>query len=117
MRNGKFIAFLVALLIVLLLFGCKLPKPEVKTSKPRAKSNYIILLDLSDRLIVQDNQPERDKQIIKDLYSLFEQRVKKDLYIKSRDEIKVVARQADHKGFVFTVRAAGKKRSLHKVAR
>jgi len=54
------------------------------------KHNYIILLDLSDRLIVQPEQPERDKEIIKAIYSMFEQKVKKDLYIKSRDEIKVV---------------------------
>ena len=54
------------------------------------KHNYIILLDLSDRLIVQPDQPERDKEIIKAIYTMFEQKVKKDLYIKSRDEIKVV---------------------------
>ena len=54
------------------------------------KHNYIVLLDLSDRLIVQANQPERDKEIIKELYNIFESRVKKNLYIKSRDEIKVV---------------------------
>jgi hypothetical protein len=90
MRNGKFILLLVALLIALLLFGCSLPKPDQKKKKQRVKNNYIILLDLSDRLIVQDNQPDRDKQIIKNLYSLFEEKVKKELYIKSRDEIKVV---------------------------
>ncbi len=56
----------------------------------RVKHNYIILVDLSDRLIVQENQPERDKQIIRNLYSLFEEKVRRDLYIKSRDEIKVV---------------------------
>src|SRR5258705_8838352 len=90
MRNGKFIAFLIALLIALFLLACNLPKPERKRNKLPVKNNYIILLDLSDRLIVQDNQPERDKQIIKNLYSLFEEKVKKELYIKSRDEFKVV---------------------------
>jgi hypothetical protein len=90
MRNGKFILFLIALLIALLLFRCNFPKPEQKNKKLSVKNNYIVLLDLSDRLIVQDNQPERDKQIIKKLYSLFEEKVKKELYIKSRDEMKVV---------------------------
>jgi hypothetical protein len=90
MRNGKFILFLMALLIALLLFSCKFPKPEQKNRKLPVKNNYIILLDLSDRLIVQANQLERDKQIIKNLYSLFEDKVKKELYIKSRDELKVV---------------------------
>jgi len=80
---------IVILLIALHLFACTLPRPEKKKEK-RIKNNYIILLDLSDRLIVQDDQPARDKAIIKSLYSLFEENVKKDLYIKSRDEIRVV---------------------------
>jgi hypothetical protein len=62
-------------------------KPEI--SLP-VKHNYIILLDLSDRLIVQDNQPERDKELIRHLYTLFEERVRNNLYLRSRDEIKVV---------------------------
>ena len=77
MRNGKFILLLIALLIALFMLGCKFPKPEQTKNEPRVKNNYIILLDLSDRLIVQKNQPERDKQIIKNLYSLFEEKVKK----------------------------------------
>jgi len=81
------LSFILALLFSLI--GCDIPAPEKKTSI-REKHNYIILLDLSDRLIVQDNQPARDKEIITELYSLFEEKVKKDLYIKSRDEIKVV---------------------------
>jgi hypothetical protein len=64
------------------------PNQSKKTVK--VKHNYIVLLDLSDRLIVQDKQPERDKEIIRELYKLFENRVKRNLYIKSRDEIKVV---------------------------
>lgn len=80
-----------AIVMTLLLFaGCKLPTPPEKKKEASVKHNYIILLDLSDRLIIQDNQPERDKEIIKTLYFMFEQKVKKELYIKSRDEIKVV---------------------------
>ncbi len=71
------------------LFSCNAPKPPEK-SKIREKHNYIILLDLSDRLIVQENQPDRDKQIIQGIYDLFEKRVQKNLFIKSRDEIKIV---------------------------
>lgn len=54
------------------------------------KNNFIVLLDLSDRIIVQPNQLERDKEIIHHIYNLFEKNVKENLYIKSRDEIKVV---------------------------
>ena len=81
-----------ALLIVgtVIASSCNLPAPEKKQKAIRTKHNYIVLLDLSDRLIVQQNQPQRDKQIIKSLYNVFESKVKKDLYIKSRDEFKVV---------------------------
>jgi len=76
-------------IVMLLLASCMPPKEEKEIPTP-VKYNYIILLDLSDRLIVQDNQPERDKELIRHLYTLFEERVKKQLYLRSRDEIKVV---------------------------
>jgi hypothetical protein len=73
---------------LLLFLACQPPAPKERTLS--VKHNYIILLDLSDRIIVQPDQPERDKEIIKSIYQLFEKKVKKELYIKSRDEIKVV---------------------------
>jgi hypothetical protein len=75
-------------IMILIIGSCKTPPPEKNVV--REKHNYIILLDLSDRIIVQENQIARDKEIIGHIYSLFEAKVKKDLYLKSRDEIKVV---------------------------
>jgi len=75
--------------LLLLLASC-MPPQEQKEVTPVVKHNYIILLDLSDRLIVQDNQPERDKELIKQIYTLFEERVREHLYLRSRDEIRVV---------------------------
>lgn len=75
---------------MLFIGSCNVPAPKDKKKKMSTKHNYIVLLDLSDRLIIQENQPERDKEIIKELYNLYENRIKKNLYIKSRDEIKVV---------------------------
>ena len=80
--------FLLLSSMILGVVSCKTPPPEKNVI--REKHNYIILLDLSDRIIVQENQIARDKDIIKHIYGLFEAKVKKDLYIKSRDEIKVV---------------------------
>ena len=90
MKKLNILGASIYVLLILQLFtaGCELPKPKEKSIK--TKHNYIVLLDLSDRLIVQDGQPDRDKEIVKELYKLFESRVKRNLYIKSRDEIKVV---------------------------
>ena len=74
---------------LMLLTSCMPPQEEKELPTP-VKHNYIILLDLSDRLIVQDNQSERDIELIKQIYTLFEERVRKQLYIRSRDEIRVV---------------------------
>jgi hypothetical protein len=93
MKSNKLrpaVSVVLAAFVLLLAGSCKWPEPEKKKREIRVKHNYIILLDLSDRLIVQENQSERDKEIIRSLYSLFEEKVRKDLYIKSRDEIKVV---------------------------
>jgi hypothetical protein len=89
-RIKPFAHALCILVMMVAVPGCNLPSPDKKPRTMRVKHNYIVLLDLSDRLIVQPNQPQRDKQIIKNLYSVFETKVKKDLYIKSRDEFKVV---------------------------
>jgi len=80
----------ILLFVIGIVWSCNMPQQPEKKSMLTTKHNYIVLLDLSDRLIVQPNQPERDKELIKHLYGLFESKVKKDLYIKSRDEIKVV---------------------------
>jgi hypothetical protein len=80
---------LFAIVFSLTFQGCKLPEPK-KDKSITEKHNYIILLDLSDRLIVQYKQPNRDIEIIKAIYRLFEEKVRQELYIRSRDEIKVV---------------------------
>jgi hypothetical protein len=85
----KLIVHIPVAIVLLLLARCMPPQEERVVTIP-VKHNYIILLDLSDRLIVQDNQPERDKELIKYIYTLFEERVRKNLYLRSRDEIRVV---------------------------
>ena len=85
----QLIRIIPVFLVMVLLASCLPPKEEKKLTVP-VKDNFIILLDLSDRLIVQDNQPERDKELIRYLYPLFEERVRANLYLRSRDEIRVV---------------------------
>jgi len=99
----KLIQFIPISIVMLILASCMPPQEEKEISTP-VKHNYIILLDLSDRLIIQDDQPERDKELIKYLYTLFEDRVRKQLYLRSRDEIRVVIahqRGADLKSEIY----------------
>ena len=91
---------LVSIICILVAAAC-MPPQEKKEDTVVKKHNYIILLDLSDRLIVQENQPQRDKEIISEIYKLFEQRVKNNLYIRSRDEIKVVIAQQRGSGLSY----------------
>jgi len=85
----QFHIYIPVFMILLLLASCMPPQEEKAIPTP-VKYNYIILLDLSDRLIVQDNQPERDKELIKQIYTLYEERIREQLYLRSRDEIRVV---------------------------
>lgn len=99
----QLIKYIPLFLIMLLIASC-MPPQEEKEVPMAVKHNYIILLDLSDRLIVQDDQPERDKELINHIYSIFEERVKSQLYLRSRDEIRVVIapqRGADLKSEVY----------------
>jgi hypothetical protein len=89
MKSGKYISILGLCMLLLGFTACKPPAPK-ETRQLRVKNNFIVLLDLSDRIIVQPNQLHRDKEIIHHIYDLFEKNVKENLYIKSRDEIKVV---------------------------
>jgi hypothetical protein len=85
----KPIKYIPSIVVLLLLASC-MPPQEQKETTIAVKHNYIILLDLSDRLIVQDNQAERDKELIRHIYTMFEDRIRNNLYLRSRDEIKVV---------------------------
>lgn len=80
---------MAAVILMFFAISCMPPQEQKEVIIPE-KHNYIILLDLSDRLIIQDNQSARDKELIKHLYTKFEDRVRNNLYIRSRDEIKVV---------------------------
>jgi hypothetical protein len=59
-------------------------------NKPAIKHNYIILVDLSDRLIIKEDQPNRDIELIKHIFNLFEEKTKLSLNIFSDDLIRVV---------------------------
>lgn len=51
--------------------------------------NYVVLLDLSDRLLAP-NQAQRDQELILSVFTRFEQAVRKNLIINSEDRFRVV---------------------------
>jgi len=89
MKSREYISIAGSFLILISFTMCKPPVPK-EANQLRVKSNFIVLLDLSDRIIVQPDQLERDKEIIHHIYDVFENVVRENLYIKSRDEMKVV---------------------------
>ena len=81
MKNTK--STIVSLLIIFLLsinFNLKAQAPD--------KTNYVIVLDLSDR-ILSPNQADIDKAAILDIYSQFVKDVKNQLIIKSNAKFSI----------------------------
>lgn len=74
--------------ILLLAFGesCA-PKKKERIEFPQF--NYIVVLDLSDRILV-NGQTTRDKQVITSLYSLFLKKLKQEFFFNSTDKFKIV---------------------------
>jgi hypothetical protein len=85
---------LIIIAFTLLLYGCPSDTTvDTSLAKPKSSSkshNYIVLLDLSDRIIKKNDQIERDKLIINHIYDSFEKSVRSNLFVKSKDQIKIV---------------------------
>ena len=79
----------LCLLILFIFLGCNSEPSNPKEKKPVINHNYIIIVDLSDR-ILQPNQIERDIELINYFYELFVQKVQKSFFINSKDNFKVV---------------------------
>lgn len=61
-----------------------------------APLNLIVVLDLSNRLVSTSGQVDKDQQILDAILKLFEKRQKRQAYIASNDQLKIlVAKQPD----------------------
>jgi hypothetical protein len=78
-------------------FSCQDSNPQ-ETIPERKPVNYIVLLDLSDRLIDQ-GQAERDIELVKAVFDMFDQAVRRNLVINSRDKFQVLI--APQKGIPY----------------
>lgn len=78
-----FIYLRSCLLVTFLLLSLQSP------AQPPRPRNYVVLLDLSDRLLAPD-QARRDQALILTVFDRFEQAVRQNLIINSRDRFRVV---------------------------
>jgi len=78
--------FYIILSVVSILAACKDIPDNAAVLKP---INYIVLLDLSDRLLVH-GQVKRDINIIESVYFQFCDQVRKNLVINSKDKFQVL---------------------------
>lgn len=80
--------YLFSTIILLVLFhSCSVQEQTEGTEKQQ--DNYIVLLDLSDRLL-NDGQVEQDIELICHLFEKYELAVRNNLIINSKDEFRVV---------------------------
>jgi len=82
------------LFLSLVFISCS-DDPPPTPPPPEVKFNYVVLLDLSDR-ILQNGQIESDTNIISGLYDLFLEKLRNELYINTKDEFKILI--ADQNG-------------------
>ena len=88
MRHSTALPVLTAL-VLLLAGGCTTPAPESTAhAKPR-RDTYVVLLDLSDRLL-EPGQPARDTALLGQVLRRFVTGARQKLYAGSADRLKVV---------------------------
>ncbi len=83
MKNATYIIFIA--IILASCSGCS-DTPQANMPTPQ---NYVILLDLSDRLL-QSNQATNDKAIIRTVFEAFEYSVRtKNMIVNSKDKFRI----------------------------
>ena len=88
--------FFSALLLMYLLVGCASEPTITQPAAPLRRDNYVVLLDLSDRLL-QAGQVGRDTALIGQVLATYRAGVAAKLFVGSADRLKIVlAPQASH---------------------
>lgn len=85
------ISFVFSLLacLCLVLLGCSEQQQKQQEAGPAPRRNVVVLLDLSDRLL-EDNQAQRDVQIIQALCNAMVAKAKEGLFLTCHDRIQIV---------------------------
>jgi hypothetical protein len=85
--------------ICLAVTSCKSEPIQIEKKKP---VNYMVLLDLSDRLLYP-GQADRDIEIIRSIFEEYNSQVRKNLVINSHDKFQVLV--APQKGIRYNVQS------------
>lgn len=88
----------IILIITSFVFASCNSEHEYVQKEPVKPQNYIVLLDLSDRLL-SPNQFEQDIDLIFSVFKKFEENVRRNLVINSKDKFRVVI--APQKGIKY----------------
>ncbi len=80
---------LVLLAIIIISDSCGNKVSDLKIDVNNGIQNYVIILDLSDRLIMNSNQIDIDTTAIRSGFDKFEGYVRKNLVVKSRDKFSI----------------------------
>ena len=80
---------LIILSVAITLYSCGSKSAASKTETNGSAKNYVVLLDLSDRLITNPNQTDIDTSAIRAVFEKFEADVKMHLVVKSKDKFSV----------------------------
>lgn len=78
----KYILTIIAFSII--LYSCKTQARETATIKK--SNNYVVIIDLSDRIIQRQDQVEIDTTAVKAIFKKFEESVQQNLTVKSSDK-------------------------------
>ncbi len=80
---------LISLAVAITLYSCGSRAAGVKTDTNGNAENYVILLDLSDRLLTNPNQTDIDTSAIRSVFEKFEADIKRHLVVKSKDKFSI----------------------------
>lgn len=74
--------------MVLFCFSCRQNTAGHNTELKKS-NNFVLLLDLSDRLIINSNQVDIDTSVIRAVFEKFEEVARNNMWVKSKDKFSV----------------------------
>ena len=80
---------LIIISVAISLYSCGSKSSASNTDTSNSPKNYVVLLDLSDRLINNPNQTDIDTSAIRAVFEKFEAAVRMHLVLKSKDKFSV----------------------------